>query len=201
MSHSYFESYRQSCIERSIPCITLATQDTLLPLLLQRRPHNCLEIGSAVGYSLCWTAATIQSRWGYITGIERSLPNIPEIQHHIHTLQLHNVTIYNHSFLSKPIREYITLPLDWVLIDAMKSDYHQYLMSCWCHLADDAMVIIDDVIQFKNKIILLYKLLDENQVHYQLLPLDDGDGIIVIDMSLNASIRNRPLQTNTLTSI
>jgi predicted O-methyltransferase YrrM len=42
------------------------------------------------------------------------------------------------------------------------------------------IIIIDDVIKFKEKMIWLYEFLEEQNISYNLLPIDKDDWIIMI---------------------
>lgn len=88
---------------------------------------------------------------------------------------------YLASYLSMNIRKYCTHSIDFVFIDGMKAEYHQYLQKIVPYLHTRYTVICDDVIKFKNKLQPLYRFLEQKQIQYTIHHLDDDDGILVID--------------------
>jgi predicted O-methyltransferase YrrM len=42
------------------------------------------------------------------------------------------------------------------------------------------IIVIDDVIKFKDKMIWLYEYLEKNDISYNLLPIDIDDWVIMI---------------------
>lgn len=79
------------------------------------------------------------------------------------------------------IERYCPQPIDFVFIDGMKSEYHLYLQKIVPYLSSTYTIVCDDVIKFKNKLQLLYGFLEQKQIQYTIYPLDDDDGILVID--------------------
>jgi predicted O-methyltransferase YrrM len=65
-------------------------------------------------------------------------------------------------------------------IDARKANYHLYLQTILPHMAENGVIICDDVIQFAHKLTSLYQFLDQNQMNYETIKLDDGDGVCII---------------------
>lgn len=53
---------RNSCIQRRIPLISIATEDFLVQLLKMYQPKNIVEFGSAHGYSALVLGQLIQDR-------------------------------------------------------------------------------------------------------------------------------------------
>jgi hypothetical protein len=49
--------------------------------------------------------------------------------------------------------------------------------------AQESQIIIDDVIKFRDKLDWLYEYLEKKQITYQILPMEAGDGIMVISNS------------------
>jgi hypothetical protein len=47
-------------------------------------------------------------------------------------------------------------------------------------MAQNSIIICDDVIEFEHKLTPLYEFLDQNQMNYEKFALSDGDGVIVI---------------------
>jgi ligand-binding SRPBCC domain-containing protein len=45
---------------------------------------------------------------------------------------------------------------------------------------ENSTIVLDDVIKYKTKLDKLYGYLAKKQINYQILPMEEGDGIIVI---------------------
>ena len=68
-----------------------------------------------------------------------------------------------------------------ILIDGRKNQYKEYILKVSDFVADDGIIVVDDAIKFAHKTSSLYEFLSENQIQYELLRIDEDDGIIVID--------------------
>ncbi len=171
------------CRANQVPCITSATREVLIDYINQYKPRTYLEIGSARWVSLFTAHQQIVQRWGTVTGIERSLPNVERVQQMIQDHQLTDIAIHhinaNHPWWEQAI---ITKPIDFALIDARKSKYHIYLQTILPYMAQNSIIICDDVIEFEHKLSSLYEFLDQNQMNYEKLELSDGDWVIVIKL-------------------
>ncbi len=69
---------------------------------------------------------------------------------------------------------------DFIFIDWMKRRTKDFLELSWDKLKDWWIIIIDDVIKFKDKMVWLYEYLEENDIKYNLLPIDEDDWVIMI---------------------
>lgn len=69
---------------------------------------------------------------------------------------------------------------DFVYIDAMKKEYLQYLLLAIPKMTSDAMIVIDDVEKFRDKMIDLFDYLDTNRVTYRFEKTDIDDSIMII---------------------
>jgi len=47
-------------------------------------------------------------------------------------------------------------------------------------LEKEAIIIIDDVIKFKDKMIWLWEYLEKNNINFNIIPIDIDDGIMII---------------------
>jgi predicted O-methyltransferase YrrM len=69
-----------------------------------------------------------------------------------------------------------------VFIDAMKREYLDYLLLSIPKLKKDAIIIIDDVEKFRDKMENLYTYLDENKIKYTIEKTDIDDSIMLISL-------------------
>jgi predicted O-methyltransferase YrrM len=72
---------------------------------------------------------------------------------------------------------------DFIYIDAMKKEYLQYLLLILPKMTPDAMIVIDDVVKFRDKMEDFYEFLDNNGIVYQISLTDTDDGIMIINAS------------------
>jgi predicted O-methyltransferase YrrM len=72
---------------------------------------------------------------------------------------------------------------DFIYIDAMKKEYLQYLLLALPKMTPDAMIVIDDVVKFRDKMEDFYEFLDNNSIVYQISLTDTDDGIMIINAS------------------
>ena len=72
---------------------------------------------------------------------------------------------------------------DFVYIDAMKKEYLGYFLAILPKCTPDALIIIDDVEKFRDKMQDLYDYLDREHIPYQLEKTDIDDSIMIIKRS------------------
>lgn len=63
----------------------------------------------------------------------------------------------------------------------MKREYLQYLLLALPLMTPDALIVIDDVEKFRDKMENLYDWLEENHIPYQLEKTDIDDSIMLIE--------------------
>jgi predicted O-methyltransferase YrrM len=72
---------------------------------------------------------------------------------------------------------------DLVYIDAMKKEYLTYLLAILPKCTPDALIIIDDVEKFADKMEDLYVYLATQEIPYQLQKTDIDDSIMILERS------------------
>ena len=70
---------------------------------------------------------------------------------------------------------------DFVYIDAMKREYLDYLLLSLPKMTADALIVIDDVEKFRDKMENLYEWLAKYSIPYTLEKTDIDDSIMIID--------------------
>ena len=166
--------------DRNVPIISNNTLYYLKQIITTHKPKHCLEVWSAVWYSLINIASEINNRWGKIIWLEISFPSYKTALSNINHSWLTNINLYNMDFMEFPINKLIINKLDFVFIDAMKKQYLDYLYLILPFMAKNSIIIMDDVIKFKHRMNQLYIFLEKNQINYSLNKIDDDDGIITI---------------------
>ncbi|MBO4204012.1 class I SAM-dependent methyltransferase [bacterium] len=168
-----FEHLRISCEQRKIPLISRETQEFLSQLLIEKKPHNILEIGSAVGYSTIWIAQIVSQRGGHISSFEISYPAYLEALKNLQKNQVRNAVIYPFDFKEIKLENFFSENFDFVFIDAQKSEYGRYMEEIQGVLKTENTIILDDVIKYQNKLSSLYSFLAKNQVNYEILAMEE----------------------------
>jgi hypothetical protein len=62
----------------------------------------------------------------------------------------------------------------------MKREYLDYLLLALPKMTTDALIVIDDVEKYRDKMENLYTYLDENKIKYTLEKTDADDSIMII---------------------
>lgn len=126
----------------------------------------------------------IQEWWGKIISSEISY------NHYLYALthlqEKENILLYPFALDRAILSEIIYEPFDFVFIDCAKKSYAEYFEMIVGYVSDTAIIILDDVIKYKSKLQWLYSYLDKNKINYKIIQLDDGDGVMVIDMKWQA---------------
>ncbi len=166
-------------LEQHIPNISEENAEFLKNLIREKNPKHLLEIGTANGYSTLHFATAI-SESSDITTLEKAW-------------NMHNFAIEN--FKACKIKNINaiwcdankTIPIladnffDFIYIDAMKKEYLNYLLLTLPKMTQDALIVIDDVEKFRDKMEDLYTWLEKNTIPYRLEKTDVDDSIMIIE--------------------
>ncbi len=180
MMDDFLRKLRQNAQERRIPIISIQTQEFLKEQLSKYKPRHCIEIGSAIWYSTIFIASLMQARNGEVTSFEVSYSAYLEALMHIKEAKLHNITLYPFDITTSDIRKFVPKKWDFFFVDWQKSQYWVYLQMIENIKEENSLIIIDDVIKFQNKLDWLYEYISKKQINYQILPMEEGDGVMVI---------------------
>ena len=196
---TYLRKLKASWLERRVPNISEENAEFIKNLIREKNPKHILEIGTANGYSTIQFASVLSSpllgetergtspnpsykegNVPTITTIEYAWNAHIEAVEHFKNCKLHNI----HSIWWDAKRVLPTLRLeffDLVYIDAMKREYLDYLVLALPLMKSDALIIIDDVEKFRDKMKNLYTWLEDNHIPYQLEKTDIDDSIMIIE--------------------
>jgi len=163
----------------NIPNVSLKNALFLREIIAKNTCKKILEIGSANGYSTIHFALEIQKNEWKITSIEFSQLAYEEAQDN-----------YEAVWLSQYITHYFgdareVLPLldekyDFIFIDGLKKESLNFLKLVWDKTLPNAIIVIDDVIKFRYKMESLYEYLNTENIAYEVIQIDDDDGIMII---------------------
>lgn len=174
--------YRQGR-ECHTPNISPANTVFLQNILHQRRPQNILEVGTANGYSTLRFWQIVRAWHARITTLEVSTPNIIEASHHF-------AVTGGDAAIEMQFGNALTLmpklpphSFDFIFIDARKIYTLDFFTRARALATDDALIIIDDVLKFKDKMQNFYAYLERERVVYRIEQIDDDeDGVMLIDL-------------------
>ena len=165
---------------RHIPNISPQNVVFLHELLCQNQPKNILEIGCANGYSslrLWQVARTWNAR---ITTMDISRPQYLEAAHHFNLCQANIELHFGNALQILPTLTGADA-FDFILIDAQKVHTLDFFIRARKLTSPDALIVIDDVVKFKNKMTNFYDYLHAQSIGYDIIQLpDDDDGVMVV---------------------
>ncbi len=176
----FIKELRQYWIENTVPNISDVNAHFLVDLLKITGSKNMLEIWTANGFSAINFADYLETVNGHITTIDFSPKSFEEAQVNFKTAQVDNSIT---SILWNALDEIPKLPddsFDFVFIDGMMRRSVDFLQLCWPKTKSWSVIIIDDVIKFKGKMVGLWEYLEEENIHYNVLPIDEDDGVMMI---------------------
>ncbi len=166
---------------RHIPNISPQNVEHLQTLLRERRPQSLLEIGCANGYSSLrlWQAAREWS--AQLVTMDISHPTYLEAQHHFQQCQADIELHFGNALQVLPT---LTGQFDFILIDAQKIHTLDFFIRARKLAAPQALIVIDDVVKFKDKMTNFYDYLHQQGIAYDIVQLpDDDDGVMLIHSS------------------
>jgi predicted O-methyltransferase YrrM len=180
---TYLRDLKKLWLERNIPNITEENAEFLKDLIREKKPRHILEIGTANGYStLQFASALLELENSTITTIEYAWNAHIEAVENFKNCKIKNIhAIYWDAKLVLP--SLADTFFDFVYIDAMKREYLDYLLLSLPKMTPDALIIIDDVEKFRDKMENLYKYLDENHIEYKIVKTDLDDSIMILSYS------------------
>lgn len=176
----FIQELRQFWIENTVPNISDTNAQFIIDLLKISQSKNILEIWTANWFSAINFWNYLETVWGHITTIDFSPKSHDEAVVNFKETKLdHMIT----AILGNALDEIPKLPdneYDFVFIDGMMRRSKDFLELCWPKTKSGWIILIDDVIKFREKMVWLWEYLDENNIQYNTLPIDIDDGVMMI---------------------
>ncbi|PID87577.1 hypothetical protein CSB07_00665 [Candidatus Gracilibacteria bacterium] len=168
--------------ENDIPNISETNARFLRDLIKITNSKFVLELGMANGYSTINFAFELKNlkRKGKITSIEFSPKSYNDALGNFKKASLED---FINPILGNALDEIPKLKdesFDFIFIDAMKKRSLDFFKLSFPKLKKGGVMIIDDVIKFRNKMPELEPYLKENSITYNILPIDLDDGVMMI---------------------
>lgn len=169
---------KQHGIKNQIPNISYEIGMFLNMIIKNKNIKNVLEIGTANGYSTIWIAEALKETGGLITTFEISIPSHKEAQENFKNFKLNKfIDSRFESFLDSKINK----KFDLIFIDGQKNRTLDFFNKAKKLIKKDSIIIVDDVIKFKNKMPEFYKYIEkQKEFYYVIIPIDVDDGIMMI---------------------
>ena len=166
-------------IANEVPNISEVNARFLRDLIKIKQVKNMLEIGTANGYSAIQFALELKNTWGKITTIEFSTLSHAQALQNFETAGVQDVI---DSRLGNALDIIPTLEekYDFVFIEGMKRRTKDFLELVWDKVLPGGIIIIDDVIKFREKMVGFWEHLEEQKIPYNIIPIDVDDGIVMI---------------------
>ncbi len=175
----YLLSLRKYWIENEVPNITDENALFLGNLIKTKKPQNMLEIWTANGYSAIIFWIELEKNNWKLDSIEFSTNSHSQAKENIINTKLEstvNLILWNAlDEIPKLEKNY-----DFVFIDWMKRRSLDFLKLVWDKVPKSWIIIIDDVIKFRDKMIWLWDYLKDKNIKYSILPIDEDDWILMI---------------------
>ncbi len=179
-------------LEREIPNISEENAEYLKKLIQEKNPKHILEIGTANGYSTLQFASVFFESSSSTPLSENEKSEVKSITTIEQAWNMHIDAVTNFkNCKTKNIHAIwwdarVVIPaladnfFDFIYIDAMKKEYLDYLLLTLPKMTSGALIVVDDVVKFRDKMQNLYDFLDENTIHYTIMNTDPDDGIMLL---------------------
>ncbi len=144
MNIKELKNIKNEALNQNIPIIMDDTLEVIRQILLPKHPNRILEIGTAVGYSaICFTE--FLEPHGLIDTIEREEERVNQAKENIRRAEVEDRInlLFGDAVEILPTLEN---EYDVVFIDAAKSKYPFFLNQALRLLADDGIIIADNVL-------------------------------------------------------
>lgn len=181
------ENLREHWRKNNVPNITDINAHFLRDIITIKQAKNILEIGTANWFSTIHLAIASEKNGWKVTSIDFSPKSYEEAVQNIDMAQLNEgVTLlfWNALVIIPTLKE----TYDFVFIDGMMRQTVDFLWWVWNKVEKWGIIIIDDVIKYRKKMIWLDDFLKKYHIDYNILPLDGDDGIMMIIKNNNEYI-------------
>lgn len=173
----YVKRLREFWIKNNIPNITDENSIFLRNLIKLQSTKNMLEIGSANWFSSIQFWLELKKTWWKLTTLEFSEPSQKQVLENIKAVWLEKIVT---SIRTNALYEIPNLSetFDFVFIDAMKRRTKDFFDLVYDKVEMGGIIIVDDVIKFREKMWDFWEYLDKNDLEYSLISVDKDDWVL-----------------------
>lgn len=171
---------RKYWIENTVPNISDVNAKFLVDLIKISKTKNMLEIWTANWFSGINFAIELEKNWGHLVTIDFSPKSHFEALENFKIAKVDNIIT---PILWNALDEIPKLQddfFDFIFIDWMKKRSADFLNLSLPKAKIWAIIIIDDVLKFFDKMPTLWSYLEENKIKYNILPIDPDDGVLMM---------------------
>lgn len=165
--------------ENDIPNISIENAEFLRNVLREHKTQHLLEIGSANGYSTIQFADILEKTGGKITSIEFSQLAYEQANDNFESAWVSGI-INSYFWDAREIIPLLEESYDFVFIDGLKKASLTFLQIVWDKTEKWGIIVIDDVIKFRHKMEDLYEYVEREKLNYEIIQIDEDDGIMKI---------------------
>ncbi len=145
----------------------------IVNLIQVNKPTTILEIGTSAAYTSIQMASAALQYGGHVYTIEKSAPKAEIARVNISESGLHNITLLEGEALD--IVMHWTREIDLLLIDADRKRYLEFFKLAEPHLSPAAIVIADNVSNFKHEVEnFLNYFVDNLDYRSEIVPMPNG---------------------------
>ena len=176
----FIKNLRQYGIENTIPNITDVNVKFLVDLIKISKTKNMLEIWTANWFSWINFWIELEKVWWNLLSIDFSEKSHLEALENIKNIGLENtisLVLWNALDIIPKLENN---SYDFIFIDGMMRRSKDFLDLSLPKLKDGWIIIIDDVIKFRHKMVWLWEYLEENEIDFNVLPIDEDDWVMMI---------------------
>lgn len=175
----FLKVLKQEGERENIPNISEKNASFLRKILFIKKAKRVLEIGTANGYSTLQFAFEIKKFNGKITTIDFSQNTLKKARKHFQESWLEYMIESIHGNALDIIPK-LRGKFDFIFIDGMKKRSLDFFLLAQKKIKKWWIIIIDDVIKFKEKMQNFYDYLEKEHIDFSIIPIDDDDGIMMI---------------------
>ena len=175
----FLHELKEYWIKNDIPNISETNAKFLRDLIKISKTKNMLEIWTANWYSSICFALELQKNSGKLTTIEFSKLSYDKAIENFNKAWVSDViNPINWNALDEIPK--LKEKYDFVFIDWMKRRTKDFLELVWNRVEKWWIIIIDDVIKFREKMIWFWEYLEENKIKHNIIPIDLDDWVLMI---------------------
>ena len=173
------ENLRKYWKTNEVPNISDSNAKFIQDLIKISNSKNMLEIWTANWLSAIFFWIELEKNNWKLTSIEFSERSYLQAIKNIKEAKLNNtIKLINWNALEEILK--LKETYDLVFIDWMKRRTKDFLDLIIIKVRKNWIIIIDDVIKFKEKMVWLFEYIEKNNINYNIIPIDIDDWIMMI---------------------